>query len=489
MRNAKTKLLILAAVLLVLFGLRFALSRKDVEVTEDPLTLGLQALMPEGFAAKQVNSIKIHGPEEDAEVLHLERDSKAKWTVTTAHAAQADVKKVRKILADLDDFQGEMRGRGDDMVEEAGLGEDQAVRLELGRIADMSTLTLLLGKRGDRSDAHFFRWPDSTDVYHVPGGVRDDFNLLAQKDRPEFDLLVRKDFFLKEKEDLLKVEAEFPDISMTFVPAPPRDTDTHLTPERWSVESPDPGFPMQDWGPAGVATRFARFRIEDVVEPGTPQCDLDLVQQWFTVHERSGATHRIGIGPERTDDDQIVVHLEGDDSCYSTTKWAARSALPRASQLWNLPTIIEDPPVLADVTEVTLTSPEGRMALRQEPPAEEGAEQEWTILSGGSGTADRVQAARMVNAVLALKWDDLVESAKLVDEDLKVTSTLVIDAGPRQLVVELLASRRGSASGQYYARIPDGVKLTEGFTGVLSETTVDAIRPAFDVLRGEPTAE
>ncbi len=99
MRNVKSLFLVMLAALAVLMLLRALQSRKGVDVAEEVEELGLEPLLPEGFAIKQVKGITIVGPEDAAEPLVLARDARGQWTVSSAHSAPADRMQGRRVTS------------------------------------------------------------------------------------------------------------------------------------------------------------------------------------------------------------------------------------------------------------------------------------------------------------------------------------------------------------------------------------------------------
>ncbi len=189
----KSYLFILASTLLILAGI-YIYQQRPARVHDEDF---YSRLCPSVQSAEEI--LVWTGKAQTKNALHIKKNDKGWWVYlsgnSTTYPAPAKVQKVRRLLFQISNLQGEKRASGKDILETFHLKDSEALHLLFKRNGK-ELAHLLAGKRGPRWDSCFVRRNQDDTVYLVSRnllGLFDIWNLIPKRNpeaAPWVDLTV-----------------------------------------------------------------------------------------------------------------------------------------------------------------------------------------------------------------------------------------------------------------------------------------------------------
>lgn len=487
----KQHLIVLAVVLGILLGVRFAMHRRGSDVATSLGEAGIGQIVPASVDAAKPRWIRVTGPPpkegEPGRPLELVKGD-AGWIVVSAEGAPADESQVDDFLHRAVSLAGEVRGEGESTFARFGLAPDAATKVEIGEESGKPVATIWIGKQGDDADAHFARAEGSSEVRHCQDGLRAPLRLYADGAQPATDLWVNKVVHEADSKDLEEVTIERPDATFVLqrvppAPPPPPPVDgasgepaPEPAADEWRIVSPEMPWPVQSDSLDGVVTRSAGVRAASILAAGSPPCVFEPPTGRATFRKPDGTSTWIRLGGKVADKEEVALEVEGKPLCYGLATWSVQTLLPRASALWTIPQAFADASTAGEPTRVRYQRGGTTWSLAR---AESG---EWTIESPAKGRADTSRCTRMSSAVKNLRIEDVAEASRVPAAALAVEATVTVQLAGRTLTVQVLGERAGGL-GDRYVRFQAGTSLSPGWIAVVSKATADSLLPAGEQLK------
>ena len=167
------KQIIFLGILLVLLivGVTVKEFQKPAELTKEeyvPLALSLRAESVEKIEIEK----KVTGAEQSQKPVLFALVAKAKegqkiWRIPDLSNARADKAKIERLIKDIHEAKGELRGKGASLHKDFGLEEEKALRVSFYDAVGADLLTLFIGEKRFAAGEIFIRQKDSDSVYLV----------------------------------------------------------------------------------------------------------------------------------------------------------------------------------------------------------------------------------------------------------------------------------------------------------------------------------
>lgn len=149
---------LLAALLAVLAGA--VVYQKNQ--TPYPGALKSQPVLSFKFDKEQVSAVLVDRAEDK---LRLEK-SEGQWRIATQWNTAAESQKIETVIQQLGQLSGDLRSSDETLFADYGLGEEEAVRVELrGEDPDQELAVLWVGARGLENASAFVRKPGAPEVF------------------------------------------------------------------------------------------------------------------------------------------------------------------------------------------------------------------------------------------------------------------------------------------------------------------------------------
>lgn len=500
-------LAILGAVVVALLLLRVLIGASDPEVASELEDAGIVRLVPEDFDPAAVSAIRIEpgaamesadaDPDADADVLVVARDGDA-WRVRSAPGggAPAEGERIDSFLEEIASLTGELRGEGEGDFEEFGV-DDSATRLVFEDAAGETLLALRLGAEAGAPQTTFLRREDSDAVQHVRTSLRQDLGLWSGRTTPPETHWIALAAVEIDEDDVELVRVERADATWVLERAAAgngTEGDGDETAERdWTLVEPALPWPTRDATLSSQVSRLATVRAAGLLDPAEVDAceaaaDDGAARVTLVGDDSELVSYRVGptVSPSGDDgadgvggDESVVLRVGESGPCWKLTTWSARSLLPRAASVLDVPEAFEEPPASDEIDALTIERA-GEDALRLTRHDDDT----WMH---GDGEVSAGRVSRVISALRGLRADDVVPESALTSDHLTVDATVTARAGgerDERLVVELLG-RRDAPGGGRYARTRPSAAAPDDFVAVLADTTVDSLLPTLDDLTAE----
>ncbi|MCP4547365.1 MAG: DUF4340 domain-containing protein [bacterium] len=306
----KTKpLIIMAAMLLVLFGVKMIQTSQKNDRFREPV---LKQMAPE-FSLDQVGSFIIVAP--GSEDITIAREGVG-WIVVNRFAHKAKADNLDRLVTSLSGLNGEFRSDDPAVLADYNLDESSAITLRVQGLTDESLGELLLGKALANGSGLFVRKPGEDKVYSVPDNILGNLGVWGD------DRLPKITFFLdlqaltldRNEVDAITLEHEGATLELTkvFAPAPADTIPVDRMQYEWYLGDTRLDRAKVD-GIAGALTSiWARDVIDPLASYDFNSSDMRAVLRMAGGDRSVVEFGRLIEGPERG----VALRIMGDGSIY-----------------------------------------------------------------------------------------------------------------------------------------------------------------------------
>ncbi len=315
--NKKT-IYTLLIVLVALIVVSYALKGLDRATRSSESLNELRIEFDPGEAVK----IDVHKQDYPDSGLHFARHESG-WVVVNAYSSPAKEEEIEKLITDLKEVKGSVRGESADLYEDFDITDERALQIELFDSDDSKLLHLYVGK-GSAGRECFVRLAGLPVVYLADENFISRFaawNAPPEKKLPtdrwlqlslcDIDRNAMTSFKIGKK----KMNYEF-----ALVEEPSEDT---LTPpiKAWKQISPEKGMKLEESKIKSLSSSLASIRASDVVDPSErSKYGLDKPGYILWASDDQGNTARIDFGNKIDDGEDRYAAVKGRESVYRVDK-------------------------------------------------------------------------------------------------------------------------------------------------------------------------
>ncbi len=318
----KTMYVVLAvfAVLIIIYIIQ------NVSSDKKPVSEAFTSLS-EGIQRDEITGIEVYYPDaqDSALVLSKEGDS---WIVESKYGAPAKETEINRLLDELADLKGELRGDNPDLAADLGLTDTTAAMLVVtGR--DGNTLaTYLLGNRGPNYRGVFIQRAASNKMYLANTNLRSTFGLYAEDSQPDSKKWIDTKVFPYQKEELDRIKIVSPNKGIELVnaeqPVPEGDTaQVFQSPKKeWKKGEISRGVTVEDKDVNSLVSRVVNLRATDVADPErTDEYGFTSPDYKVELTDPAGDIHTFIVGKQLPDDENsYYAKVLGKDVVYIINK-------------------------------------------------------------------------------------------------------------------------------------------------------------------------
>jgi hypothetical protein len=304
----------LSAVLVVLVIVSYVLRGLDRATTSPASLSELQIEFDPG----QVASIDVYKQDYPDSGLHFARHESG-WVVVNAYGSPAKSEDVEKLLADLEEVKGTVRGESVDLYEDFDITDEKALQIELFDSDDSKLVHLYVGK-GSAGRECFVRLAGSPIVYLADGNFISRFaawNAPPEKKLPT-DRWLQLNLCDIDREAItsFKIGKKKMNYEFALIEQPSEDT---LTPpvKAWRQISPEKGMKLEESKIKSLSSSLAGIRASDVVDPSERgKYGLDKPDYILWASDDQGNTAEIDFGKKMEDGEDRYAAVKGRESVY-----------------------------------------------------------------------------------------------------------------------------------------------------------------------------
>ncbi len=315
--NKKT-IYALLIVLVALIVVSYALKGLD-RATRSPESLSELQIE---FDSDRVARIDVYKQDYPDSGLHFARHESG-WVVVNAYSSPAKEEEIEKLITDLKEVKGTVRGESADLYEDFDITDERALQIELFDSDDSKLLHLYVGK-GSAGRECFVRLAGLPVVYLADENFISRFaawNAPPEKKLPTDRWLqlslcdIDRNAMTSFKIGKGKMNYEF-----ALVEEPSEDT---LTPpiKAWKQISPEKGMKLEESKIKNLSSSLAGIRASDVVDPSErSKYGLDKPDYILWASDDQENTAQIDFGNKLEDDDDRYAAVKGRESVYKINK-------------------------------------------------------------------------------------------------------------------------------------------------------------------------
>ena len=308
----------LLVVLVVLIVVSYALKGLD-RATRSPESLSELQLE---FDSDKVARIDVYKQDYPDSGLHFARHESG-WVVVSAYSSPAKNEDIEKLITDLREVKGTIRGESADLYEDFDITDERALQIELFD-SDGSRLVHLYVGKGSAGRECFVRLAGLPVVYLADGNFISRFaawNAPPEKKLPtdrwlqltlcDIDRNAMTSFRISKGKTIYE---------FALVEEPSEDTLTPPT-KTWKQISPKKGIKLEESKIKSLSFSLAGIRASDVVDP-SEKSKYGLDKRGFILWagDDQGNTVQISFGTKIDDSEDRYAHVKGRESVYKVNE-------------------------------------------------------------------------------------------------------------------------------------------------------------------------
>lgn len=384
--------------LLAILGLLLIVG--GIRQLSQPPSRGLQSeaklvAVVEGIAKPDVTRLELFAGAKPDEKVVLEFDSESNtWHSPSYFNAPINESLVSKFIEDIVGLQGEFRSEATDAVdlEKYDLSDETALHIYgYTKDSEEPAFKILAGKSPKYQTA-FLRKAENNSVLLVDTDLRNEAGIFSSETQqpPQAGKWLDKSIVNLEKGDIRTVDLTTPDRHLRFeykefvVEDEPAETaesegDDSEPPEpkkefKWIVASGGPGVDHKQTGLNGLLSKLDTFTATDIVDPEKKDEWGLEPPQFKCIVSIEGLEDDVIIEGGHPDADKsgyIRIANTTNDVVYKVSKYSFEQLFPKGNALFDLPSLGL---LAADVTNIDITQPEGKVSLVRE-------DDEWKVVT------------------------------------------------------------------------------------------------------------
>ncbi|MCP4633123.1 MAG: DUF4340 domain-containing protein [candidate division Zixibacteria bacterium] len=295
-------LAIIFAVLIVLYIIQ-NVSTNRMAVTESTVSI------VEGLNSEDIGEIRVYRPGKINSGLHLVK-SDNDWHVKSRYNAPAKVNETDKLIGELSNLRGEVRGKNQELVSDFGLADSEAVILDITGNTGEPLSTLLLGKQGPDYRGCFIKKKDSPMIYFTSNDLTGSFGLSTDDSEPDSKKWVELKMIEFAKEELQKIKIIARNKSIELLnqipPATGQVPDPSQAPiKEWVKGNISGGVDLEDTKVNTLVSRVVNFRATDVANPDSAEYyGFDKSRYKAEITDPAGDVYSLLIGNKLKEDEK-----------------------------------------------------------------------------------------------------------------------------------------------------------------------------------------
>ena len=271
------------------------------------------------FDPENVTRIDVYKQDFPDSGLHFSK-LESGWVVVNAYNSLAKEQDVVKLLTELGEVSGSVRGETADLYEDFDIADEEALQIELFDSEDAKLLHVYVGKGGSGGRDCFLRVVGSPVVYLADNNFISRFaawNSPPEKKLP-IDRWVKLELCDIDRNDLTSFTIHKGEIDHEFGNIDVPSEDTLLPPEKaWTQISPQEGLKLEESKIKSLYSGLAGLRASGVVAPANrDKYGLDKPKYSLRAGDDVGNSAAIYFSDEVNDDGDRYAVVEGRESVY-----------------------------------------------------------------------------------------------------------------------------------------------------------------------------
>jgi len=315
----KKMIYILATLFIVLLAVSYIQKGFD-RATGTPETLDELKLSFDPDSVTGINVFKQHYPDSGLHFQKLETD----WVVASEYNAPAKQSDVQKLIDDLRNASGSVRGESADLFADFEITDEKALQIEFYDSARNKLLHLYVGKGGGTGRECFIRLAGSPKIYLAGENFISRF--AAWNAPPERKLPADRWLELKlydiDRNNMTSIRILKGKTAFEFANVEIPSEDTLSAPSKaWIQISPEKGSKLEESKIRGLASAISGLRAKGVVDPAfKDQFGLSNPRNIIRAGDMTGKEAEIAISDPVNVDEERYVIVKGRDSVYKIDK-------------------------------------------------------------------------------------------------------------------------------------------------------------------------